>query len=271
MGYTMAMPTLKEIVRPDFMFHYAEDLLPGRTYFKHCHFMYEAYLLLEGRVDYTVGGGSYSLKAYDMLLIPPQIFHRAQIKEGAYRRCVLDFGISLLPEPLNERLENFPLLFHLDKAHPVVGLFERLMDYAGRLDEKEIEVIARAYPSELILLLGHYARADLDAVIRETQPPQTVRDAIALVNDRVSEPLDLDGISEALFVNKYYLCHAFKKYVGMGLIEYVRARKLEAARLMIEAGVRPRKAAEQYGFNNYTTFYRAYVAAYGHSPAKTPK
>lgn len=270
--YTGAMSILKEIVRDDFLFHYAEDLLPGRTYTKHCHFLYEAYLLLEGRVDYTVGGAVYALKAYDMLLIPPQVFHCADVRgEGAYRRCVLDFSDAFLPRPKREALKNFPVLYHLDADHRIAALFARLMDYADKLNAEETAVIAAAYPAELLLLIERFAAADRDAVLLDKTPPQTVCDAIALINDRVTKPLDLNGIAAELFVSKYYLCHAFKKYVGLGLMEYARSRKLEGARLLIEAGIRPKAAAETYAFPNYTTFYRAYVAAYGIPPTRTPR
>lgn len=266
------MSILKEIVREDFMFHYAEDRLSGRTYTKHCHFLYEAYLLLEGRVDYTVGDAVYALKPYDMLLIPPQVFHVAGVRgDGAYRRCVLDFSDAQFPPEKREALKNLPVLYHLDENHRIAALFSRLLDYADALDPNEIDVIAKNYPSELLILIERFAAADRDAVISGQTPPQVVCDAIALVNDRVTQPLDLDAIARELFVSKYYLCHAFKKHVGLGLMEYARSRKLEGARLLIEAGIRPLVAAETYAFPNYTTFYRAYVAAYGIPPTRTPR
>ena len=266
------MSILKEIVRENFMFHYAEDLLPGRTYTKHCHFLYEAYLLLEGRVDYTVGDAVYALKPYDMLLIPPQIFHVANVRsEGAYRRCVLDFSDAAFPPEKRERLKALPVLYHLDPDHRIAALFKRLLDYADTLPDDELATIAAAYPTELLILIERFAAADRDAVISGVTPPRVVCDAIALVNDRVTQPFDLDALAKELFVSKYYLCHAFKKHVGMGLMEYARSRKLEGARMLIEAGIRPKAAAEQFAFPNYTTFYRAYVAAYGIPPTHTPR
>lgn len=261
------MSILKEIVRDEFMFHYAEDRLPGRTYQKHCHFLFEAYLLFEGRVDYTVGDAVYALKPYDMLLIPPQVFHVASVRgDGAYRRCVLDFADRALSPVKREAVRNLPVLYHLDRDHRITRLFERLLDYADTLPDADLDEIIAAYPTELLILIERFAAADRDAVISGKTPPQVVCDAIALINDRVTKPLDLDEIAAELFVSKYYLCHAFKQHVGMGIMAYARSRKLESARLMIEAGIRPKVAAETFGFPNYTTFYRAYVAAFGHSP-----
>lgn len=253
------MSVLKEIHRNRFAFHYGEDNPSGRTYAKHCHFLYEAYYLIEGAIDYIVAGVTYSLKSGSLLLIPPCVFHQAAPTSagGPYRRAVMLFAP---PEGMGgER----PLLY---RGSPEIdALFGRLIAYADMLTDDELDVIVAAYPAELMILLAHAAPS---ATPRAALPgtPEPVRRAIAFVNDRLTEPFTLDDVAAAAGVSKPYLCHAFVKNVGEGVMEYARHRRLEEARLMIGAGIRPGKAADMYGFDNYTTFYRAYRKLYGTAP-----
>ena len=44
----------------------------------------------------------------------------------------------------------------------------------------------------------------------------------------------LDKLAEQFFVDKYYMCHIFKKKYGYSIINYVLNLKMEAAKAMLE-------------------------------------
>lgn len=255
------MGVLKEITRKNFMFHYAEDNSPARTYAKHCHFLYEAYLLIEGEINYVIAGETFTLKSGNMLLIPPAVFHRAEITaaDKPYRRAVMIFA-----PPAGFSDKKRPLLYRENAE--IRALFDRLLSYADRLDGNELDAIAAAYPAELMILLNHVSPVETLEPVDEADMPSVVRKAVAYINDRLAEDFTLDDVAKAADVSKHYICHAFGKTVGEGVMEYARHRKLEEARLLIEAGIRPGKAAAKMGFDNYTTFYRAYKRFYGQAP-----
>lgn len=167
------MDIMYQINRPGFQFHYAETLDPARLPLKkHCHFMYEAYLFLEGNLDYTVGSETFSLTPYDMLLIPPSVFHFGQAKGGrVYRRTVLSFSENLLPVCLRTSLKHTPALLHLSPEHKIAALFNNLRDYARDCTEEELDIVGGYYVSELALLLKHYTRAIEREDCREAVPP----------------------------------------------------------------------------------------------------
>ena len=123
------MSVLKEIHRNGFSFHYGEDNPSGRTYAKHCHFLYEAYYLIEGAIDYIVAGETYSLTSGSLLLIPPCVFHQAAPTSagGPYRRAVMLFA------PPEGKAAERPLLYR--GSPEIAALFGRLISYADTLTD----------------------------------------------------------------------------------------------------------------------------------------
>lgn len=79
----------------------------------HCHNTYELYMLISGNVDYTVGEKTFKLKPFDMLVIPPQVFHCPHTKKGIYERIVFNFKAADISKDLR------PLLKGLDEHYYV--------------------------------------------------------------------------------------------------------------------------------------------------------
>ena len=68
------------------------------------------------------------------------------------------------------------------------------------------------------------------------------------------------------FISKSQLCRLFKKATGSTLWQYITIKRLTKARLMLREGEKPTKVCFACGFNDYSTFYRAYIKYYGHGP-----
>jgi AraC-like DNA-binding protein len=52
------------------------------------------------------------------------------------------------------------------------------------------------------------------------------------IDEHISEPLSLDGISWHVGLSKYYLNHMFSIYTGFSVMEYVRRKKNLSTHLM---------------------------------------
>ena len=58
----------------------------------------------------------------------------------------------------------------------------------------------------------------------------------------------------------------FKNEMGIGIMQYVRNKKVLLANRMIREGEKPTDIYLECGFSNYTSFYRAFYAYFGASP-----
>lgn len=67
-------------------------------------------------------------------------------------------------------------------------------------------------------------------------------------------------------MSRSQIYRVFREYTGTSVWDYVRSKRLFAVRELMQNGVRPAKAASEYGFQNYSSFYRAYKKQFDCSP-----
>lgn len=80
------------------------------------------------------------------------------------------------------------------------------------------------------------------------------------------QPFTLDDLAGRFYVSKYHLSHAFSRYAGQSVYQYLLQRRLAAARKALEQNAAPSEAFSCCGFADYANFYRAFKAAYGCGP-----
>lgn len=72
-------------------------------------------------------------------------------------------------------------------------------------------------------------------------------------------------------MSESYLFRLFKKELHQTPQKYIREKRLMLARKMLSEGERSTAVCTRCGFLDYTTFYRNYLAFFGHSPSEREK
>ncbi len=96
----------------------------------------------------------------------------------------------------------------------------------------------------------------------------TIKDAIRYIRTHYSEPLTLDGIARAVFVNKYVLSRTFKASMGMTVFEYISLCRCHGAARLMDEGKSVSEAANACGFSNLSYFSRTYRRYMGKLPSE---
>ena len=78
--------------------------------------------------------------------------------------------------------------------------------------------------------------------------------------------VSLDELSEKLHVSKYHISHLFTETNGLPLHKYIIKKRLGMCLDAILSGQDISAVSENYGFSDYSVFYRAFVKEYGKSP-----
>jgi AraC-like DNA-binding protein len=91
---------------------------------------------------------------------------------------------------------------------------------------------------------------------------------IDYVNRHLTQGLTLDSICEKCYISKSQLQRLFKKATGTTLWRYITVKRLAMAQRLLAEGEQPTHIYSRCGFADYSTFYRAYVKAYGHAPTE---
>ena len=122
--------------------------------------------------------------------------------------------------------------------------------------------------SRLLTLLSQCAEAYASGTETKGAPAGRVTRIVRYLNDHLTEELTLDGIAEHFYLSRSQLCRVFREGTGSGVMEYIRIKRLMAAREQIASGIPAGRAAIACGFSDYSSFYRAYKDRFGVSPTK---
>ena len=249
--------------------HICDEHIEPKNFFRHCHEFYEIIYVVQGSGRYVAEGSECELAKNTMMIFRPNEYHYVNLSpDNAYERYVIYFnkgflsGISdtlLVPfEQLPKGVGNF--YSTTDIPLSVFSIFERL-DSLAQLPDDKAEVLARLLTAELLVLLS---LAD-SKISHQENDPLGAR-VIKYLNDNISTQISLDELAKKFYVSKFYLCRAFKSYNGISIVGYLNSKRVMMAKEMIENGETAANAAFRVGFGDYSSFYRAYKKALGHSP-----
>lgn len=241
----------------------------------HSHDFYELYLFIDargGNVQYNVGDVRMTLVPGDIICIPPHVEHHPTFSPypTAYRRIVIWFTKETLSA------FNSPEFFQLFQSPatpyrfpPTVSsyLIEAAMSIAWESTSRDrfSELLARANLQRLLALIGRYHEIQVEEC--SSQPGESLINAVLIyINDHLSDELSLDFLADHFFVSKFYLSHIFKDYLGVGIHSYIRQRRILWAKTLLTSGYSATEIYRRCGFNDYSSFYRAFVSYYGVPP-----
>ena len=107
-----------------------------------------------------------------------------------------------------------------------------------------------------------------DAGFRLTRENGIVKDVLNYINEHLCENILLGDICAACHVSRFYLCHTFKKSLGMTISEYILSRRLsEAKHLLQSSNLSVSEIAENCGFSSPSYFSMVFKRELGVTPS----
>lgn len=260
------------------LFHLRDTAGQERDF--HFHDFDKLVILLAGRVDYTVEGVTYSLKPWDVLLVKHHTIHRALIdREVPYERVILYLDSGWLRRShgagelmgcfdMADRLGCHSFRPHEEERRSLSACLDRLEE-AMSDGEFGAALLRDARLMELLVLINRTANREGEDHAPEGRvyDPKITR-ALDYINENLGRDMSVEEIAEYAWLSKYYFMRLFKAQTGVTVHAYVRQKRLLNAARMIRAGVSVSKAAEDCGFRDYSTFYRAFRDSFGVTPGE---
>ena len=239
--------------------------IPQNTYSMHTHNVFELIYFLSGDATHVIEDRKYKLKKGDLVLIRPLQYHFIQIDSPvAYERYNVLFdpekhgveSVSLIPPELE--------VINLG-ANDVAGEIFRKCDlYKKSLSPQHFASLLPHLLSELFYSLSIYSAAPYE---QSATLSVLVSGALRYINEHLFSIGEIGEVARALFVSESYLFRRFKAELHQTPKKYIMDKRLLIAQSRIVAGEKPTAVCEACGFDDYTTFYRNYVAFFGHSPS----
>ncbi|MBC5767837.1 helix-turn-helix transcriptional regulator [Ramlibacter albus] len=133
--------------------------------------------------------------------------------------------------------------------------------------------LAASVASVLLTQHPHNHRFLLDEQPQGAPAPRVVRLAEEFMLQRLREAVTVEAVSAACGVSRRSLFAAFQAHHGVGPMAWLRQRRLEAARALLEKpsreDLRVADVALELGFSHVGEFAAAYGRAFGESPSVT--
>jgi len=244
----------------------------------HTHDYYEIYFFLEGFIHYIVKDKKYKLEFGDCLLIPPKVEHQPIFLDSSkpYRRLVLWITAKYLekiaqisPDLIycfEHVIEKEDYKFHGEASigHDIHARFITLLEESrsNRFGNHAAKTL------QLGSFLLNFSRLIYDQnnqVAFHYQHDLYVR-IYNYIGENLTEDLSLEHLASYFYVSKYHISHIFKDNMGLSVHQYIMKKRLQESVKGILSGIPVSKVYDQYGFSDYTNYYRAFKKEYGMSP-----
>ena len=242
----------------------------------HSHDYYE---LLHCRstvgVEYLIGSNRYRLQKGDIVLVPPGVSHRPILPEhltAPYERDVLwiskDFMENLLrmfpDDTINQRNHIIPIRTAGTRWEFMGELFRR-----GVLEEEEKRPgWDAAVMGNTLTIFANLRRIYIErsAGTMKVEKPELTDRITAYIEKYYATHITIDDLARQFYVSNSTISHLFKQKMGVSVYRYITQRRLIAAKTLIGQKLPMEEIAQQVGFLDYSTFYRAFKQEYGISP-----
>lgn len=234
----------------------------------HSHDLYEIYCFLEGDAEYCVEGRRYALRPGDMVLLRKGEVHQvAMLSSQRYRRIGVHFDFGNCSElPQSEHLLT-PFLNRPSGKfnHYPAAIFpdDHRLHYLQQIVKNEEQGIYYLLP--LLCEL-----ADAFPILQSSElfaEKDTAAPIMKYIKQHLTEKLTLETLSQKFHISQTHLNRLFRQSASTTVWEYITIKRLFLAREMLENGQSPTAVYMHCGFQEYSTFYRAYKRHFGVSPS----
>lgn len=250
--------------------HCSADCPQQEKFERHLHESYELLLLISGDVDYNIDGQNYSLRPFDLVFIPSLSYHFVKPRSNnVYENYVINFSHNFIDEARCNKLFVPPFIKNFSQDSKLRRMFFKFDYYYETYSPADFEEVSNWLINE-ILLFSCYASFD-----KENLHPSTENSIIPLItsyiSDNLESDLNVDVLSRELCFSKSYIKNCFSNVMGVVIQHYINQKKIHAAHIDILNGTDANRAAEKYGYRDYSSFYRQYMKIIGISPSETKK
>jgi len=264
----------------DFKFFHLRD--KNNIQFEHhYHDFNKIIIFINGNVIYNIEGKFYKLKPWDILFVPGNQVHKPIIDpDEDYERIVIWINNAFLQEH-GDKENDLLTCFNIARENKhLIRLGENsLNSIKALLNRIEYEIKNKQFGSGImgnalfvqfmVYVNRLHLHPDKQAVESiEVEYDEQIQKLIRYINDNLDGDLSISTLASMLYINKYYLMHKFKANTGYSIHNYVNNKRMQKSAEYIKAGMAPSEAAVKCGYNDYSSFVRAFSKMFGSPPKK---
>lgn len=269
-------------LREDFrLFHLTASMT--ETVGWHYHAFHKLCVYLGGdAIRYGIEGRSYALEPGDMILVPQGCVHRPEAPLGAaYDRMLLYLSPEYLRSISTEEtaLETC-FLQAAEEFHFVIRTGRRngtLLEPLFALERTLAKpgfgqtMLEQALVAQVLISLTRGMQEQVLPFASASAADEKIAAILQYLACHLTEPVSIDDLAAKFYISKYHMMRRFRQETGYSVHGYLTEKRLLLARQLLGQGCTPAEAAAQAGYQDYSTFSRAYKKQFGHGPSADTK
>ncbi len=244
----------------------------------HYHEFDKLILVLSGNIKYIIEGREYELLPFDFVLVNRYDIHKPIVSEDSekYDRIILYLKHDFLEElglldafKKSSELESHVVRFPANISAEIYDSFIKI--------ENDIKVEKTEYAGELITRIDvirtliSFNKACISenfGFTPEARYNRKVIDILEFINDNLQKDLTIERLADHFYMSKYHMMRIFKQETGYSVHQYVSEKRILYARTLIMSGMPATTACLESGFNDYSSFSRAFKSQLGMLPSE---
>ncbi len=246
--------------------HIINETPESNDYYQHIQSEYEFLYFVRGNANIIIDGSVYTLHKRDLVCIPAGSYHcLIPLQADPYERFCIHFSKKLIVSHMQSALKNFNGVYHIEKNSVIDLFFSSLFqfEYTHKYEEKDMLFFIQ---QNLSLLLMHLKYQQSIPTVNQT--PHVLDSITNYIDANLTQPITAKTLAKTFFKSESWITHTFAKVLRIPLKQYINYKKIIYAQQLIEAGELPTAVALKLSFENYTTFYRAYIRFLHKTPNK---
>ncbi len=248
----------------------------------HIHDCYEVYFSISGGKQFLIDNRVYEFGPGDIFFINQfESHYLSKIDQTSHVRVVL----SIYPEYLRRFSTEQTDLNHCFTCRDSVwghkrsltgDQRKRFMYFIHKLSqEREYgqDVLDQAVFAEMMTFLNQVFLACPDPArdgvrgIPGSRHSQ-IDDILDYINQHLSENLGIQMLASHFYLSSSYLCRIFKDSTGTTINQYITAKRISRAKVLLAEGHPVAETSSLCGFGDYSNFLKSFTKAVGVSPKK---
>lgn len=245
----------------------------------HTHNAYEVYIHIRGHQSFHIAHDVHVLRPMDAIVTAPgQVHGLVGGQQHGEHECLL---LHLTEQQLDElscrrfslrneleritRLPGQRLLLNMEQWRSISPLAAGVKDDLPDLLPVERQ-ISFGCLSTILGILSFAAQPGHPTYVAQRNTTQAIRHIGSHIAQHFTEDCSLDALAEMFNMSKFHLARRFEAAYGASPHQYMLRCRISCAKRLLLQGEAPSSVSQACGFNDYSSFLRAFTKQTGMSP-----
>lgn len=232
---------------------------------------YEFIYFYEASSVYHIEDKEFPISKGSVIITPPgKIDNFTNNPNSINDRFHTRINPSLFSSDIVKHIPKDLFVINVDEDSMLVSLFKKIDYYCQNIDDESLLHPLLIHCVEEIVYNIVLHSKNQDAAANYSSNPIFSK-VIAFIDKKIRENITVDMICRELFISKSYLHKLFLQRLAKTPKKYIMEKKLFLAQTDIRHGKLPTEVYSDYGFANYSTFYRCYKNLLHRTPSEDYK